>query len=147
MQNPSNDLTLALSENQELVTGKRPPSRYDVRAFFIPLGALILEGDMAGLAPTLEHLSSFIQPESEAWSAAVAEELNLAGEEFCQSVDPRFLDLANYDFDYTEHSRETLECRLRAAEHMGFTAPMGLRERIEAADEVLEPYLDRRDGA
>jgi len=147
MQNPSKDLTLALSENQELVTGKRPPTRFDVRALFIPLGALILEGDLSGLAPTLEHLASFVRSSDEAWVAAVAEELTLASEEFCQSVDERFLDLPNYDFDYTELSRENLECRLRAAEHLGFEALEGLAGRISAADELLEPYLARRDEA
>lgn len=144
MQNPANELTRALSENQDLTTGKRPPSRFDVRALFIPLGALILEGDLAALAPTIEHLATFILADDEAWQRVVAEELSLAGEEYCQSVDPRYLELPNYDFDYTVRSRETLECRLRAAEHLGFGLPEGLQGRIAAADARLEPFLDAR---
>jgi len=147
MQNPATDLSLALSENQDLTTGKRPPSRFDVRALFIPLGALVLEGDLAGLAPTLEHLATFVRADDEVWQRAVAEELTLASEEYSQSVDPKFLDLPNYDLDYTARSRETLECRLRAAEHLGFGLPEGIQGRIEAADALLEPYLDARDQA
>jgi len=147
MHNPATELTLAMSENEDLVQGKRRPSRFDVRALFIPLGALVLEGDLAGLAPTLEHLGSFIRSDNEDWQRAVEEELALSGEEYCLSVDPKYLDLPNYDFDYTARSRETLECRLRAAELLGFGAPEGLQGRIATADSLLEPYLDARGEA
>jgi hypothetical protein len=147
MKNPATELTRALTENEELVAKKRKPTRFDVRALFIPLGALILEGDLVGLAPTIEHLATFIGPDDEDWQRAVAEELGLAGEEYSLSVDPKYLALPNYDFDYTERSRETLECRLRAAEHLGFGLPRGLEGRIAKADALLEPYLDARsDG-
>ena len=144
MQNPATQLTHALAENEELVAKKRKPSRFDVRALFVPLGALILEGDIVGLSPTLEHLATFISPDDEDWQKAVAEELGLAAEEYSLSVDPKYLSLPNYDFDYTERAREMLECRLRAAEHLGFGLPEGLQGRIQRADALLEPYLDTR---
>ena len=147
MQNPATQLTLALSENEDLVHGKRKPSRFDVRALFIPLGALVLEGDITGLAPTIERLGGFVRPDDEDWQRAVDEELTLAAEEYCLSVDAKYLDLPNYDFDYTARSRETLECRLRAAELLGFGAPEAIQGRIATADSVLEPYLDTRGEA
>ncbi|MDF1799762.1 MAG: hypothetical protein P1V81_11345 [Planctomycetota bacterium] len=139
--NPAADLTNALEGLGDLLAGKRGPDRFDVRAIFLPLGSLILEGDLAGLAPTLEQLSSVARPDDEAWAKAVEDELRLATDEFCSSVDPRFLGLPNYDMTYTLASREYLACRFQAAEHLGFALPEGAMERVESADKALDPYL------
>ena len=139
--NPAADLSTALGELADLLGGKRGPDRFDVRAIFLPLGALILEGDLAGLAPTLEHLSSVARPDDESWAKAVEDELRLATDEFCSSVDPRFLGLPNYDMAYTLSSREMLACRFQAAEHLGFSIPEGALQRVETADKALDPYL------
>jgi len=139
--NPAADLTQALESTADLLAGKRAPDRFDVRALFLPLGALILEGDLDSLAPTLERIAAGIEGQREAWEGAVAEELELAGEEFCRSVDPRYLKLPNYDLGYTLASREYLACRIQAALQLGFALPDGLERRVEAADRDLEPYL------
>ena len=141
LPNPAAELSEALEALADLLRGERAPDRFDVRALFLPLGALILEGDLAGLAPTLEHLGAATGGQPEAWAKAVREELDLATDEFCLAVDPRYLKLPNYDMAYTLASREQLACRLQAAEHLGFELPPGAEERIATADADLEPYL------
>ncbi len=140
-RNPAAELAQALEALAEVLAGDRTPDRFDVRALFLPLGALVLEGDIASLTPTLEHLGGAIEGRREAWEAAVASELELAGDEFCRSVDPRYLGLPNYDLDYTLASREFLACRIQAALQLGFALPAGLEGRVEKADKALDPYL------
>ena len=140
-KNPAADLAEALDALKDLLAGEREPDRFDVRALFLPLGALVLEGDLDSLAPTLERIAVGIEGRREAWERAVSEELELAGDEFCRSVDPRYLAMPNYDLSYTLASREYLACRIQAAVQLGFELPESLEARVEEADRALDPYL------
>lgn len=144
MEAPTKELARALDELAELWAGKRPPNRFDVRALFIPLGALVAEQGLDGLPSDLSGLldqaTTTIRADSEPWQTALHEELAYAADEFCLSVDPRYLDLPNYDFTYTRHSRCALEHRIRAARHLELTLPDGLEARISESDAALAPY-------
>ena len=111
----------------------------------VPLGFLLLEGGTQGVEHTLERIETCVRPFSEVWAQAVDAELRMACEEHCRSVDPRYLKLPNYDFDYTVAARERLEARLVAANALGLEPPEELLDRVARADEVLEPFLQERD--
>lgn len=145
-ENPAHDLARALDDLGRAVAKRRPPGHREARAVLVPLGLLVLEGSAEGLTATLERLAGLVEGCAEAWEQAVDAELRMAATEHVQSVDPRYLDLPNYDFAYTVQARERLEARLRAAEVLGLPVPEDLLERVAAADERLEPYLERLDG-
>ncbi|MFT4711067.1 MAG: hypothetical protein ACJAZ8_000014 [Planctomycetota bacterium] len=143
--NPAAELKDALTAIAVLTKEERKPSRYDARMLLLPLGSLILEGESSGLSVTLELILKAVQPQNEAWATAVADELGLAGDEFCLSINPDYLKHPRYDFAYAAASRQQLEQRIQAAEHLGFPLSEVLRGRIQAADEAFDPYLDKLD--
>ena len=142
---PSAELEAALAAIAVLKKEERKPSRYDARMLLLPLGALILDGDSSGLSLKLERILALIQPTDEAWATAIADELGLAGDEFCLSINPDYLKHPRYDFAYAAASRQQLEQRIQAAEHLGFPVSEVLKGRIQGADEAFEPYLDKLD--
>ena len=71
------------------------------------------------------------------WSEAVRAEVSLACAEHVHSVDPRYLDLPNYDLSYTRAARERLQARLAAAGALGIDVPETLLEGVRRADELL----------
>jgi hypothetical protein len=143
--NPAHELQEALVAIAALTKEERTPNRYDARMLLLPLGALILEGDATGISVTLEHIGELVSPENEAWARAMADEMDLAGNEFCLAVNPDYLKLPNYDFAYTATSREQLEQRIQATLHLGFPVSEALESRIGEADAAFEPFLDRAD--
>jgi hypothetical protein len=143
--NPSAELQEALAAIEALLRDKKSPSRYEARALLLPLGALILEGEATGLSVTLGHVGSLIEPHKEEWSVAIADEMGLAGDEFCLSVNADYLKHPRYDFAYAATSREQLEQRIQAAEHLGFPVSEALLARIEESDVIFEPYLEKLD--
>ena len=143
--NPAAELQQALTDMEALNKGGQAPSRYDARALLLPLGALILEGEATGLSVTLGHIGSLIEEQAEAWSVAIADELGLAGDEFCLSINPDYLKHPRYDFAYAATSREQLEQRVQAAEHLGFPVSEVLLGRIQESDAIFEPFLELLD--
>ncbi len=121
---------------------KRRPDRYDARALLVPLGLLLLDaGDAdAGLSEVVERARDAGGRLGERWAEAVAGELSLACAEHVHAVDPRYLDLPNYDFEYTRRARRRLEARLRAATHLGLELPTALLGGVRAADERLAAH-------
>jgi len=145
--NPSQELDAALRDLEALAARPAPrPDRYLARALLVPLGLLVIEGSLEGLEPTLDRVARAAAKLGEPWTEAVVEELRLASAEYVLSVDPRSLDLPDYDFRYTVEARERLEARLVACDLLSIALPPELAGRVRAADEILEPYLEARDG-
>ena len=145
---PHADLDSALDELGRWVKQKKKPTRHHARAVLIAMGRWIeddtpAETDIEALGQRIETL---VAPLGEAWEAAVHDELILACTEHVQSVDPRYLDHPRYDFAYTLAARETLEARLVAATALDMSPSEELLNKVSRADQVLQPYLDRRGG-
>jgi hypothetical protein len=139
-------LESALARLEQLKKRKRAPSRFEARKLLLALGALLLEERDSEVAQVRERLERALRDVSEPWELAVNEELQLAGMEHMQGVDPRHLDHPSYDFEYTVEARRRLEMRLAALDTLGLTAPADLLSRIAQADAMLEPYLRARGG-
>jgi hypothetical protein len=125
----------------------RSPTRYDARDVLVPLGTLLRTGDSEGIAESVERVRRAGATLGKAWNDAVRGELELACAEHIHAVDPRYLDLANYDFDYTLRARARLEARIVAATELGLELPAALLEGVSAADARLAPFIDGRDEA
>lgn len=123
-----------------------PPTRFLVRALFVPLGEALLES-ASGTDAVLARLRRLVEGDREAWEAAVRDELTLAATEHVRSCDPRYLKIPSYDFPYTVAARHRLEARLRAASEIGFTVDETLLDQVTRADGLLQPYLERANGA
>ncbi len=140
-------LDAAIEALRTAVARKRPITHYHARDLLVALGERVLAGD-AELDERVRALRKLLRPLDEPWREAVGAELRMACTEHCQSVDPRYLDLPNYDFAYTLEARERLEARLRACARLGLDVDEELLERVARADEQLEPYLrDERRGS
>ncbi|MCA8981464.1 MAG: hypothetical protein KDC14_15650 [Planctomycetes bacterium] len=132
-----------LADLHRLARKKQQPNRFHARELLTALGELILaEGE--GL-PEVELVRAAVTP-FEHWEKAVAEELSLACTEHIQGVDPRYLDLPNYDFEYLVAARERLEARLTAVDALGLEVSEDLLNRVAEADRVVEPYLREQRG-
>lgn len=132
-----------LAELKQRATKKQQPNRFHARELLVALGELILaEGEEL---PEIERVRTALAP-FEHWDKAVAEELSLACTEHIQGVDPRYLDLPNYDFEYLVGARERLEARLTAADALGLPVSEDLLNRVAEADRVVEPYLREQRG-
>lgn len=119
------------------------PNRFHARELLVSLGELILaEGEGV---PEVARVREAVAPFTN-WEKAVAEELSLACTEHVQGVDPRYLDLPNYDFDYLVAARERLEARLTAVDALGLQVAEDLLNRVAEADRVVEPYLREQRG-
>ena len=138
------ELDRALDALEQLVRADGRPSRHEARAILVPLGTALAEGG-EGTKARIARLRAAVERLRESWEAAVHEELSLACAEHVQAVDPRYLGLSDYDFDYTVEARARLQARLRAAEALGIEAPRALWLRVEEADAILEDYLRARE--
>jgi hypothetical protein len=138
-------LTEALGELEELVTTPRRgrPNRYDARAVLISLGTLLRTEGPEACRSEVERARRTGEALGESWASAVLGELSLACAEHVHAVDPRYLDLPNYDFAYTLRARERLEARLVAAEALGHGAPTPLLDGVRRSDERLAPHLPK----
>lgn len=139
-------LESAVQRIEQLAKRKRRPTRFEARELLLALGALLLEDRGSETTAPRERLARALRKEAEAWEAAVNEELQLAGMEHIQGVDPRHLDHPRYDFEYTIEARRRLEMRLVALDALGLEAPEDLLARVARADAMLEPYLRAQDG-
>lgn len=139
-------LESAVQRIEQLAKRKRRPTRFEARELLLALGALLLDERASETTAAIERLGRALREETEAWGAAVNEELQLAGMEHVQGVDPRHLDHPRYDFEYTIEARRRLEMRLVALDALGLTAPEDLLARVALADAILGPYLGTQDG-
>ncbi|MEM7309459.1 MAG: hypothetical protein AAF682_22445 [Planctomycetota bacterium] len=134
----------ALTALEQLSKRKKAPGRWEARALLVPLGMLLQARGEEALATPLGRARAAAGADAKSWAEAVTEELSLACAEHIQGVDPRYLDLPNFDFDYVLQARERLEARLVAARALGVEAPKQLAEQVTEADARLKPYLDAR---
>lgn len=144
MSDPNRNL---IDENlvdlKQRLAKKAQPNRFHARELLTALGTLIIEEGAE--IPEIERVRAAVAP-FENWEHAVAEEMSLACTEHVQGVDPRFLDLPNFDFDYLVAARERLEARLAAVEALGLQISEDLLNRVAEADRVVEPYLRVQRG-
>jgi len=141
------ELEDALEELEGLArpTGEsRRPDRYDARALLIPLGAALRDEGDAAAQRWLARARAACDALGEAWENAVHSELALACAEHVHAVDRRYLELPNYDFEYTCKARERLEARLVAARALGHEVPESLVQGVVRADRILAPFLAER---
>lgn len=138
----------ALADLAELAPGPpgrgRASDRYHARALLVPLGELLVASDgepAAELRERIEGARTLPERLGRAWQAAVTLELELACAEHIHSVDPRFLDHPDYDWDYTLEARRKLTARLVAARELGLETPSALLARVEEADRRLDRHL------
>jgi hypothetical protein len=143
MNDPRSDLQEALDELRRRATSKQVPDRQLVRLAFVALGRIDLEEGEAAARPLAKELAAAALPHEERWTEAVDSELSLAVAEHVHSADPHYLELPGYDFAYAIAARERLEARLRAAELLGLPVAEGLLDQVTAADERLQPFLER----
>lgn len=144
MNDPRSDLQAAVDELGRRTKAKEIPDRQLVRLAFLALGRVVLEEGEAAARPLARSLTAAAEPHGSRWSEAVESELSLAVAEHVHSVDPRYLSMPSYDFDYTVAARERLEARLKAAEVLGIGVSEVLLEQVAAADDRLQPFLEER---
>ena len=136
----------ALTNLEGLVRRQTPPSHYVARHVLLALGQVLREEVPEG-STLLERARAAGAAAGPAWGEAVHTELTLACGEFAQSVDPRYLELPDYDFEYTRGARLRLADRLRAAKELGFELAPREAEVLELADRVLASREARPNGA
>lgn len=120
------------------------PNHHHARALLLALGEGLHELGAAALGEDLlARARDLIGRSPRAWGEAVEREMELAGWEYDQSVDPRFLGQPDYDLEYTLGARDRLELRLLALDPLGLEPPRGLLEKIDRADRRLEQGLGR----
>jgi hypothetical protein len=113
---------------------ERLPGRWEARAVLIPLGRLILARGEAALREPLQRIRAATTASAKAWAAALDEELALACAEHVQGTDPRYLALANFDWEYVLSARERLEARVVAARALGRDPQEALWGQVLEAD-------------
>jgi len=139
---PETDLEQAVRALE--TAGKAPPGRWEARAVLVPLGLLLQARGREALSDALQRLDKALGKHRDSWRRAVEEELSLACAEHIQGVDPRYLDLASFDWDYLMEARERLEARRVAAEALEIPLPAHLWAQVVSADERLRPHMDAR---
>ena len=125
------ELAEALDELSKLGPKGPRPDRYHARALLVPLGRLGLEHGAEAAAVHIDRARQVLTPLGPAWVEAVQGELALACAEHVHAVNPRYLSLSNYDFDYTLAARARLAARLWAAGALGIEAPEELARGVE----------------
>ncbi|TAJ15929.1 MAG: hypothetical protein EPO68_11965 [Planctomycetota bacterium] len=123
---------------------RRGLQRAEVRTLLLPLGALLADHTSPAGAAWVQRIEQRLAKDGAQFRAVVESELQLAAAEYVQGVDPRYLGLPGYDFEYTLGSREGLEARRLAAEALSVRLPDATLKQIELADQRLEAELERR---
>ena len=128
----------ALANLERVVRAGQEPSHYVARHVLLTLGRALREEAAASCSAWLERARAAGNAAGEAWGSAVRDELTLACGEFAQCVDPRYVGLPNYDFEYTRAARARLEDRLSSARELGFSPSPKEVEVLALADRVFE---------
>jgi hypothetical protein len=139
-----NALETALRSLEEAGRKGWIPSHYLAREVLLALGRWIREHGAAPADPWVGRAREAGRALGGGWTQAVAAELSMACAEFAQSVDPRYLDLPDYDLDYTLEARARLEDRLVAARELGSRPADREAEIVGMADQVLAAHLRRK---
>lgn len=144
LMNLTKALESAIEDLEQLAKKKSPhPSRFHARDILVPLGTLAAADLPFPRDELVTRLTRLTEPFAERWQRAVNEELQLACAEFVTSVDEHYLELDNYDFDYTTTARERLGARLLACELLSCEVAPKLTEQIERADLIYAPYREK----
>jgi hypothetical protein len=139
----SSELEDALVALEKVASRKGRPGHFQARDVLLALGRHLEEDEEAagGAAERARRAAARL---GEAWKRAVESELTLAVAEFVRAVDPRYLDLPNYDHDYTRASRQRLGWRLDAARAFALRPTARELELLGYADGVWSEAQRRR---
>ncbi len=141
------DLEEAVVSLEQLARAGRKPSHYVGRHVLLTLGQALRTEPAEACAPWLERIRAAGREAGAAWGEALQDELTLACGEFAQCLDPRFLNLPGYDFEYTSAARLRLGDRLKAAQLLGVAPSPREAEVLELADRVWATLEERRRDA
>lgn len=139
---PPQTLPEVLAEVEAWVKRRRPPTRHHVRALFVALGDVLLEGHGDEHAEDFARVAAWIARDPAGWNEAATGELMMAATEHVRSADARWLGNPKYDLAYTVEARHRLEARLACSERLSLEVADELLESIARADAVLAPYLE-----
>lgn len=139
-------LRSAIEAARAAIARRRALGRHETRALLIALGERLLSPDGVASENEVEQARALLRDERGEFQETLESEMRMAITEYLQSVDPRYIDLPDYDFHYTVEARSRLESRLVAADALGFSIDAALRERIGSADGLLEAALERREA-
>ncbi|MHC4261378.1 MAG: hypothetical protein ACYSWX_02555 [Planctomycetota bacterium] len=133
-RDPAHQLAEALAEFERESDAPADGARLD--RILVPLGELLLEGTLNGLAQTIQHVRGLIDPRRTAWE-------QVALDRAAESVREH---LARLDDDATPPAtliagRTALEARWVATEALELSADTELRATLEASDARLEERL------
>lgn len=136
-----------MEERRAVLAGEVSPEREDALALLVPLGRLVMEGDVASAAPTVEHLANQFALQEAPWGAVIEGLLTDRAEDYCTRVAA----LADADakskimlLEILEAFREELEALIQVSAALNAPPSEALETRIRASDEVLEAHLDAR---
>ncbi len=130
-----------LAELDKLAQEHKAPNHYHARFLLLALGFTLLEEGETEATEQAAKILLHTEPHGEAWEHAVAEEFSIACAEHIQGVEPRYLELENFDFEYVKRARERLEARFQAAALLGIGVEASLLKQVTSADERLESFL------
>jgi hypothetical protein len=142
-------LRAALESLRTSAQKSRAPTRHQARDLLLALGAALRADDEVEIdaaSTALRSLEASSSSFRDRWRAAIADEITLACTEHVRSVDPRYLEHPQYDWEYTIAARERLELRLRAAAKLGFPAAAAQLAQVARADALLAGRQERHAG-
>lgn len=137
------ELEDALRELERVAGRGGRPGHFQARDVLLALGRE-LERDEGGASRAVERANAAGSRLGHPWKQAVEGELTLAVAEFVRAVDLRYLDLPNYDHDYTLGSRQRLGWRLDAARALGLRPSARELELLAYADGVWSEAMRQR---
>lgn len=137
------ELEEAVGALEKVASRSGRPGHFQARDVLLALGKR-LEQDEAAAGPALARAREAGARLGDAWKRAVEGELTLAVAEFVRAVDLRYLDLPNYDHEYTLGSRRRLGWRLDAARALGLRPSGRELELLGYADGVWSEAVRRR---
>ena len=135
------ELEEAVRQLERVAAARRRPDRFLARALLIAFGRRVVEEGGTALDSWKERIRIAAGRIGSAWEEAVRSEIVLACEEHIQAVDPRYLDLPDYDYVYTLEARERLGQRLAAAGELGLDVPGRLLQGVSRADRTLAEHV------
>jgi len=141
-------LETTLGRMEALAGTRRRPDHHLAREVLLALGAALRDGSAGtgSAEPWLRRARAAGEALGPDWRRAVQAELSMACGEVVQGLDPRFVELPNYDLEYSRSARERLESRLLAAAELGFALETREQEMLALADRMLAALVARRSG-
>lgn len=157
MNEHQTELKAALEVLRQSLAAKQTLNRYHARAILLPLGACLRTQHAAeeraarphttesALAPhdrdvlsdEVRWVDAATRAQTQAWHAAIDDEMEMAVTELVHGADPRFLGRKDFDWRYADASRALLDDRLRALDALGLVLDPALARHVEETDRRL----------